>query len=667
MGLGKNYRFGPFELRTNAHELFRHGTKVKLRGQPYLILEVLLSRPGSIVSREEIRENLWQADIFVDFEHGLNTSLKKLRQVLCDSADQPRYIETIPRLGYRFIAPVEILPEAAEPSVEPAAPADAVADEPAAVSLAPVSLPPVSLAPLEEQPYPTQSYSSRPSWRLLAICFGVIAILGAFFFGVLVRSRMQSKASAPNRFANAPTTGKRISSIAVLPLQNLSTDPAQEYFADGITDEVITELAQFGGLRVISRTSVMKYKGGNKTVPQIGRELGVNAVIEGTVERLANRVKIRVQLIDAASDQHLWARGYNREFKDVLMLETTVAHDIAGEVEAQTEEPGVQPHSAGQTVQPEAFEAYLKGHYFRNQRSEAGLSKSIECFQEAIARDPTFAAGYAGLAGSYLLMGADVLPANVARAKARDAAAKALELDPESAEAHAAMGMIALYYEWNWKNSEREFRRAIELNPGYVTAHQWYSYYLRAMGRLQEALQEAQKAQQLDPLSLPVNITLAGRYRDLKRYDQAIALCQRTLELNPTFVPAHEMLAAVFEQQGSLPSAILEWQKSVELSKDNPPTLASLGHAYALAGRQAEARKILARLDLISKQHYVAAWDMAVLLAGLGESDRAFRYLEKSYENRDSQVPFLMQDHRLSALRIDHRFQNLARRVGLPT
>jgi tetratricopeptide (TPR) repeat protein len=334
-------------------------------------------------------------------------------------------------------------------------------------------------------------------------------------------------------------------------------------------------------------------------------------------------------------------------------------------VEAQTGEAGVRSHSSGRIVQPEAFEAYLKGHYFQNQRSETGLNKSVEYFQEAIARDPTFAAGYAGLAGSYLLMGADVLPANVARAKARDAAARALELDPESAEAHAAMGMVALYYEWNWKNSEREFRRAIELNPGYVTAHQWYSYYLRAMGRLPEALQEAQKAQQLDPLSLPVSTTLAGRYRDLKQYDQATALCQRMLELNASFVPAHEMLAAVYEEQGQLPPAIVEWQKSVELSHENPPTLASLGHAYALAGRPKEARSIAARLERISKQHYVAAWDMAILFAGLGDSDRAFRYLEKSYQDRESQVPFLLQDHRLKPLKADSRFQNLARRVGL--
>jgi TolB-like protein/DNA-binding winged helix-turn-helix (wHTH) protein len=340
MGRGKTYRFGPFELRTTAHEFFKHGTKVKLRGQPYLILEVLLSRAGSTVSREEIREKLWPADTFVDFEHGLNTSVKKLRQVLCDSADQPRYIETIPRLGYRFIAAVEVVPEETEALVGPAAGAAAEAyagaAEPAALSSGPVSLPSVpaslasasasALAPVEEQPRPAPSYSSRPVWRLAALCFGVVVILGAFFFAGFAKRRMQWIAGASNGSTNAPARAKRFDSIAVLPLQNLSTDPAQEYFADGITDELITELAQFSGLRVISRTSVMQYKGGNKTVPQIGRELGVDIVIEGTVEREVDRVKIRVQLIDAANDHHLWARGYNREFKDVAGKHFSARH-----------------------------------------------------------------------------------------------------------------------------------------------------------------------------------------------------------------------------------------------------------------------------------------------------------------------------------------------------
>ncbi|MGA9510299.1 MAG: tetratricopeptide repeat protein [Candidatus Sulfotelmatobacter sp.] len=651
MGLGRKYRFGAFEVRTSAREILKNGIRVKLRGQPYLILEVLLSRAGQVVSREEIREAVWPADTFVDFEHGLNSSVRKLRQVLSDSADNPSYIETLPRLGYRFIAPVTIAVEATESS------ARIIVGAAAAISL------PAATKPRKDAS--VLSISTR--WKLLSLYLAAVGVLGMIFFAFAQSHGWVSWAlSSLKPAAKASAPAKRFSSIAVLPLQNLSNDPAQEYFVDGITDELITDLAQLGSLRVISRTSVMHYKGGNKTVPEIGRELGVEALVEGTVERVGDRVRIRVQLIDTASDRHLWTRSFDRKLEDVLLLETTAAHDIAAGIQSQATGPSVDSHFLnGRTVQPDAYEAYLKGRYFWNQRSEAGLKKSIEYFQEAIAKDPTFAAAYAGLAGTYSILGSDVMPAKVARAKARAAAAKALELDPESAEGHAAMGMVAFYYDWNWEQAEQEFRRAIEVNPSYVTAHQWYSYYLRAMGRLPEALQEARQAQELDPLSLQANITLAGRYRDLSQYDMANGLAQRTLELDPNFAPAHEMLAAVYEQQEKFPEAIAEWQKAVELSQDNPAILASLGHAYALSGKRTEARKIVARLQLISTQHYVAAWDMAILFAGLGDSSSAFRYLERSYQDRESQIPFLRQDRRLTSLRADPRFQKLLRRVGL--
>jgi TolB-like protein/DNA-binding winged helix-turn-helix (wHTH) protein/Tfp pilus assembly protein PilF len=651
MGLGRKYRFGPFEVRTSAREIFRNGNRIKLRGQPYLILEVLLNRAGQVVSREEIREAVWPADTFVDFEHGLNSSVRKLRQVLSDSADNPSYIETLPRLGYRFIAPVTIVAEAPEAPAETAA-------------VTPVALSPPSVHAAAKGSVPW--LSSR--WKLLSLCLVAVCALGVIFIGIAQsRGWMSWPFSSLKPAAKASAPAKRFGSIAVLPLQNLSNDPAQEYFVDGITDELITDLAQLGSLRVISRTSVMHYKGGNKTVPEIGRELGVEALVEGTVERVGDRVRIRVQLIDTASDHHLWARSFDRKIEDVLLLERTAAHDIAAGIQSQATESSVNSRFLnGRTVQPDAYEAYLKGRYFWNQRSEAGLKKSIDYFQEALAKDPTFAAAYAGLAGTYSILGSDVMPAKVAREKAREAAAKALELDPESAEGHAAMGMVAFYYDWNWNQAEQEFRRAIEVNPSYVTAHQWYSYYLKAMGRFPEALQEARQAQELDPLSLQANITLAGRYRDLSQYDDAIGLGQRTLELDPNFAPAHEMLAAVYEQQEKFPAAVAEWQKAVELSQENPAVLASLGHAYALAGRRTEARKMVARLQSISKQHYVAAWDMAILFAGLGDSSNAFRYLERSYQDRESQIPFLKQDRRLASLRGDPRFQNLLRRVGLP-
>lgn len=651
MGLGCKYRFGPFDLITGAHQLAKNGTKVKLRGQPYLILEVLLERAGEVVSREEIREKLWSVDTFVDFEHGLNTSVKKLRQVLCDSAEEPRYIETVPRLGYRFIAPVEVVTERTK---------------------YPVEVPPVEPLPI---PPPTNRVDLQPRqpsssrWRFRGLSFASVVLLGVAFILIFAKSsgRMQWLFPLSSGAVNAAGTAKQFSSIAVLPLENLSNDPAQEYFADGMTDELIGDLAQLGGMRVISRTSVMRYKGGNKTAPQIGRELGVNALVEGTVEREKGRVRIRVQLIDAASDRHLWAHNYDFEIKDVLLLQSTAAHDIAVEIQGRVARSAAYLLSNnGRTVQPDAYEAYLKGRYFWNQRTEEGLDKSIEYFQDAIAKDPVFAAAYAGLAGSYSLLGSNALPPEVAREKARAAASKALELDPASAEGHGELGLIEFYYDWNWKQAEQEFQRAIEINPSYATTHQWYSHYLRAMGRLPEALEQAKQAQQLDPLSLSIDTTLAARYRDLRQYDQAIEVLQRTLELDPNFAHGHELLASVFEQQGDLRAAIGEWQKAIELARDNPTPVAHLGRAYALSGSQDEARKIVEQLKRTSKQHYVPDWDMAVLCAGLGDANSAFRWLEKSYAKRESQMPFLKVDYRMDPLRADPRFQNLLRRVGLP-
>lgn len=672
MRQGGEYRFGPFEVRTGARELFKAGTKIKLRGQPYLILEVLLSRAGEVVTRDELRERLWPADTFVDFEHGLNTSVKKLRQVLFDSAEEPRYIETVPRLGYRFIAAVEVVRNGTGPPPEVHAVESVVV--PALLPALSSRIEPIKQTqvkqPQSEQPQGEQSRRSRG--RILRISFAAAALLGTAFVVVVAKSP-----SATRRFLGTLLGGsdgtvkasvaRRFGSIAVLPLQSISNEPSQEYFSDGMTDELITDLAQLKNVRVISRTSVMHYKGTKQTVPQIGRELGVDALVEGTVERAGDRVRIRVQLIDAANDRHLWARSYDHELKDLLVLESTAAHDIATEIQDQLGVPNVNSHSVnGESVQPEAYEAYLKGRYFSNQRSEAGVQKSIEYFEEAIAKEPSFAAAYAGLAGCYSLLGSDVMAPEVAREKARAAANKALQLDPTIAEGHAELGLVAFYYDWNWKQAEQELQRAIELNPSYGPGHQGYSYYLRAMGRLPEALQEAKQAQQLDPLSLAINTTLAGRYRDLGQYDQALTVIRHTLELNPNFEMAHELLASVYELQGNLESSVSEWQKAVELSPDNPSVLAALGHAYAISGNRTGARKVVERLKPMSKQHYLPAWDMAVLFASLGDADGAFRWLEKSYRERESQMPFLKQDRRLAVLRSDPRFQDLVRRVGLP-
>jgi len=648
------FRFGPFEAKTHARELSKNGTKIKLRGQPYQILEVLLLRAGEVVTREEIRQKLWPADTFVDFEHGLNTSIKKLRQVLCDSATEPRYVETLPRLGYRFIAAVDVVdPSAGKAAAVPAEPESGdtlAARSPAAPAF-----------------LPGQHGRGRPRLHFFAAGIAVLAgmvLIFTFagsrewFFGLFRSTRNAAVAVA--------SSAKPPRSIAVLPLQNLSNDPAEDYFADGMTDELTTDLAQFGSLRVISRTSAMHYKGASKTAPEIGRELGVDTLIEGTVEHVGNRVRIRVQLIDSASDRHLWARSYDHELKDVLVLQSSAARDIAEEVQGKVAFPQADVRSINQRpVQPDAYEAYLKGRYFWNKRTENGLRESIDYFEQAISQDRKFAAAYAGLADSYSILGSDVLPARVASSKAHAAANRALELDPAIAEGHAELALVEFYYDWDWTRSEQEFRRSVELNPNYATAHQWYSYYLSAMGRFPEALEEARHAQQIDPLSLSINTTLAGRYRELRQYAQAIDLNRRTLEMDPNFVPAHIALGAAYEEQSIWPQAISEYQKAVDLSQNSPIALASLGSAYGYSGNRDEARKVIAGLREASQRHYVSAFDMATVFASIGDRDGAFHWLEKAYSERESQMAFLNVTRRLDPLRSDPRFTNLLQRMHL--
>jgi TolB-like protein/DNA-binding winged helix-turn-helix (wHTH) protein/Flp pilus assembly protein TadD len=653
------FRFGPFEAKVCAQELSRNGTKIRLRGQPFLILEVLLERPGEVVTREEIRQKLWPVDTFVDFEHGLNTSIKKLRQVLCDSATEPRYIETLPRLGYRFIAPVETVVEpSAKKGAGGAVEVPAVRESGNGMT-ARGSGDPGFLAGEHEQ--------VRPRLHLFVSAVVVLSAVILIFSVASTRqwflALFQSTRNASVAVASA---GKPPRSIAVLPLQNLSNNAAEDYFADGMTDELTTDLAQFGSLRVISRTSAMHYKGASKTAPEIGRELGVDTLIEGTVQRVGNRVRIRVQLIDSASDRHLWARTYDHELKDVLVLQSSAARDIAEEVQGKVALPHVDARPINlRPVEPDAYEAYLKGRYFWNKRTEDGLRTSIDYFQHAISLDPKFAAAYAGLADSYSILGSDVLPARVASSKAHVAANRALELDPTIAEGHAELALVEFYYDWQWTQSEQEFRRAIELNPNYATAHQWYSYYLSAMGRFPEALEEARKAQQIDPLSLSINTTLAGRYRDLRQYDQAIDLNRRTLEMDPNFVPAHIALGATFEDQGIWAQAVSEYQKAVDLSKNSPTSLASLGSAYGHSGNRNGAHKVIASLRDASKRHYVSAFDMATIFAGIGDRDSAFHWLDKAYAERESQMAFLSVTRRLDPLRSDPRFADLLQRMDL--
>lgn len=657
---GSLFRFGPFEVRTNSRELRRDGIRLKLGGQPFLVLQVLLERAGEVVGRDEIRERLWASDTFVDFEHGLNTSVKKVRQVLCDSPVEPRYIETLPRVGYRFIARVECVSSGNGSGVPALESAQAEIAEPRLLSPDTQNLPTATERQVEIFSSATQKLTPWP----FSLAFAILAVATVLASAGSIRSLRSS-------FHLFGSTGsaaaKTYSSLAVLPLQSVSADPTQDYFADGITDELITSFAQYGDLRVISRSSAMRYKGSNQPTQQICRELGVDALVEGTVEHVGTHVRVRVQLIDGASDHNLWARVYDRDLRDVLALESSVAHDTVEEALGRMLPQNQASSAQHRSVNPDAYEAYLQGRFFWKRRSSDAMRKSIELFQKAIALDPKLAVAYAGLADAYSILGSDVLPAPIAQSKAREAANKAIALDPSLAEGHAAMGLIAFYYDWDWKNAEREFRLAVQLNPNYASAHQWYSHYLSAMGRSDGALEEVKRAQQLDPLSLSVNTSLAGEYITRGEYDLALAIDQKVQEMDPAFAPAHLSMGLAYEGKGMWPQAIAELKKAVDLSQEGAAPLAALARGFELSGRHADARRIALTLRDLAKEKYVPSFEVAKAFVAIDDHDTAFRYLEKSYRERESQLPFLNVTTPLEPLYSDPRFRDLCRRMSLPS
>lgn len=569
-------RFGIFEADLQSGELWKRGLKIRLQEQPFKVLKLLLEHPGELVTRDELQQKLWPDDTFVDFDEGLNSAILKVRHALGDSAERPRFVETLPRRGYRFITSVE---REAGPSLPP---------------------------PVE--------------------------------------------------------------SLAVLPLQNLTGDPSQEYFVDGMTDTLIANLTQIGALRVISRTSVMQYKGTPKPMPQIARELNVDAVVEGAVARSRDRVRITAQLIHAPTDQHLWAKQYERDFRDVLLLQSEVARAIANEIQVRLT-PQEQARLAGaRSVNPEAYEAHLKGRFHWNKRTEEELKKGIAYFEQAIEKDPAYALAYAGLADCYNLLGATVygaLPPREAYPRAKAAAAKALEIEEALAEPHTSLAWAAFAFYWDFTSAEREFRRAIELNPNYATAHHWYAFYLVARARWNEAISEIRRARDLDPVSLIINTNVGVILYFARQYDEAIDQFRRALELDPGFVPAYWSLEWAYEQKGRYEEAITAIEHALRLSGGSPVYDSMRGHAYAVAGKRAEAQKVIEELQALSNRRYVSPFEIALVYIGLGDTGEAFRWLDRAYEERSFWLVLLNVDPRFDHLRSDQRFQDLVRRVGL--
>jgi len=621
-------RFGQYEFEPYAGELRREGIRVRLEGQPLAILKMLLERPGELITREELQKKLWTGDTFVDFEHSLNAAVKRLRAALNDSADHPRYIETLARRGYRFVAPVNDVTAGDEDH-------------------APILIP--SAAGV------TAGLHGRRLWLTGALALFTVAVVGLGWF----------------YWRRRPTTpvGPVIRSLAVLPLQNLSADPSQEYFADGMTEELIGQLSKIHGLRVISRTSAMHFKNTQLSVPEIAKTLGADAIVEGSVIREGSQVRVHAQLIRGATDEHIWAGEYEREYQSILVIQEDVARTIAQHIEISLT-PQEQVDLAGaRVVDPQVLESYLKGRYYFNQRTEDSLNKSVAYFQQAIAKDPSYALADCGLADAYALLGfRGGVPSKDALSRAKAAALKAIELDDTLGEPHASLAFIAETYEWDWAKAEREYKRALELNPGDARTHHWYAGYLMYVGRFDEGIAEARRARDLDPLSLPVNNALAGRLLVAGRVDEALQQLRETLEMNPHFAPAHQTLGWAYLNKGKHEEAIQEFQQALKLSgTDDTDIMLDLGFAYAAAGNQEQARKILAKLKELRQQGLVPSGSIAILYGALGDLNQAFAWLDKAYDERDPELTYVkVPGRRFEPLRHDARFQQLVHRIGFP-
>jgi TolB-like protein/DNA-binding winged helix-turn-helix (wHTH) protein/Tfp pilus assembly protein PilF len=621
----RRFRFGVFEADLGARELTKQGKLLPLQEQPFQLLAMLLEKPGALVTREELQARLWPQTV-VDFDHGLNKAVSKIRDTLGDSAENPRFIQTVARRGYRFLAEVR------EVGAEPAAPA-AIPDADRAAG--------------------GGSAAARPRTRHIGQwILGVVALLVLAAAGVWIRATSDS-ALLPIR------------SLAVLPLENLSGDAAQDYFADGMTDELITHLAQIHDLRVISRSSVMSYRRTPKPLAEIARELDVQAVVEGSILRSGERVRITAQLIRVPADQHIWAHSYEGDIRDTLVLQDQVARAIADQIRVTVGNKGRT--QSPKTVNAEAYDSYLKGRYYWNKRTDEGLKEAIEYFKRSISIDPSSAEAYSGLADTYALAGDweyGILPPADAFPLARAAANEALALNDRLGEAHTSLAFVLDLYYWDWAAAEKQYQLAINLNPGYAVAHHWYAWHLLVLGEKAEGMFEIRKAESLDPLSLIIRSDVADALSALHLFDESIQQSRKTLSLDPNFAVGHFQLAEALVQQHQYDAAIAEFQQAIALSGHLAAFDANLAHAYALSGRRSEALKIAKGMETGPNLNPSANASIALIYVGLGDLDQAMAWLNKAYDARFN--PSILVRPAFDPLRLDPRFLDLRRRIGLP-
>jgi TolB-like protein/DNA-binding winged helix-turn-helix (wHTH) protein/Tfp pilus assembly protein PilF len=651
----RQVRTGLFEIDLASGQLHKNGRKLPLQEQPFRVLAILLERPGEVVTRQELQARLWPADTYVGFDEGLNTAIRKLRTAFGDSAGNPRFIETLPRRGYRFIAPVtETTTANGLPAIANVAGIredNAIADSEEAVSLPDYS----ALAP-EGGKWPWKT-------AVLMTAFLVLALTVVAY----VMRKHSSPGSGP---------AKR-SMLAILPFQNLSNDPGQEYFSDGLTEETITDLGQLSpeNLGVIARTSAMAYKHTDKTIDQIGRELGVDYILEGSVRREGGKARVSAQLIRVSDQTYLWAENYDRELADMLDVQNDLGRSIAEQVSANLTPQRQIELSKKHIVNPEAYDLYLKGRFYWNQRTPGAIKESIGYFVQATAKDPNFALAYAGLADAYNISNVvGLYSPNESFPQAREAAMRAIQLDPSLAEAHAALGMEKSHYEFDLPGAEREFLKALEVNPNSPYAHLFYSNcFLLPMGRKAQAIAENRRAVEIDPLSLPINNFLGMTYMMAGDDDSAYRQFQHTIAMDPSFPLAHEYFSWFLTTTGKYEESIKEKEKGDVLSGASPEQAAAeaivMEKAFKSGGEKRFWQKDL-ELELKAGQRPGASASPFMLAADYamaGQTDKAFEYLEKSYEEREGQdLTLLKFDPSYKNLRSDPRFSAMLRKIGLP-